>query len=339
VTDYKSAGVDVEAGQAAVGGIRTVVEETHGREVLTPLGGFAGLYALEGYRELVLVSGADGVGTKVELARIAGRLETIGIDCVAMCVNDVLCHGARPLFFLDYLAVDRLVPDHVVQIVSGVAQGCRIAGCALIGGETAEMPGVYAPGRFDVAGFCVGAVERNRLVDPARVQPGMIVLGLASAGVHSNGFSLIRAIFPELTGSNAASRDDTTDRDTWYDQFLKPTRIYVPAVQAILERVSVYGMAHITGGGWMENLPRMVAPGCAVEMDTGALPVPPVFGAIQERGVERREMYRTFNMGLGFALVVMPDDVDAAIVAAERAGETAAVVGRVVTGNGEVILS
>lgn len=333
----------MEAGRSAVERMRDAVESTHNPSVLNRLGGFAGLYALGDFQEPVLVAGSDGVGTKVEIARAADRLDTIGIDCVAMCVNDVLCHGARPLFFLDYVAVDTLVPGDVAQIVSGVAEGCRRAECALIGGETAEMPGVYASGRFDVAGFCVGAVERNRIVDPRAVEPGMVVVGLASSGVHSNGFSLVRALFPELgdgtaTGAAAASQDSDPGR-ALFDLFLEPTRIYVTPVLEIQKAVAVYGMAHVTGGGWYENLPRIVGADCGLAVDTQALPVPPVFQMIRERGVEQDEMYRTFNMGLGFALAVREQDAGTAIQIATDRGVAAAIVGEVTAGAGTVVLT
>jgi phosphoribosylformylglycinamidine cyclo-ligase len=311
--NYRSAGVDVAAGQRVVQDISQAVKDTQGPEVLGSLDGFAGLFALSGYREPVLVSGTDGVGTKVELARAAGDLSTIGIDLVAMCVNDVLCHGAHPLFFLDYVAVDSLRGVSVPGIVSGVAQGCRQAGCALIGGETAEMPGVYRPGRFDLAGCAVGVVERSELVDGSALEAGMAVVGLASSGFHSNGFSLLRALFPTVEEPSA------TGVSSLQRELLEPTRIYAAVVADLRRQLSVAGMAHVTGGGWWENLPRLLGARrgeLGLVLDASAVVPPPVFRRLAETALSPAEAYGTFNMGLGFAVALPRSQVDRAIAIA-----------------------
>lgn len=323
--EYRDAGVDVQEGRRAVENMRAAVTATHGREVLGHFGSFAGMFALKDYRgtdhppgeesralvDPVLVSGADGVGTKVELARAAGRFDTIGVDLVAMCVNDVLCHGALPLFFLDYLAVDTLDARHAAVLVEGVARGCRTARCALLGGETAEMPGVYRPGRFDLAGFAVGVVERAAIIDGSALEAGHVLVGLASSGVHSNGFSLVRHLMPEVEDEDAPQ-----EVRELRDRLLEPTRIYVPVVQDILKSARVTGMAHITGGGWEENLPRLLGVRrreYTLDIRRDAVAVPDIFHEIARRGVDHREMYRTFNMGLGMALAVPPEDVAAVV--------------------------
>ncbi len=318
--DYRSSGVDVEAGRRLVEDIGDSVESTHGPEVLGSLGGFAGLYHLNGYRDPVLVSGADGVGTKVEVARAAGRYETIGIDLVAMCVNDVICHGARPLFFLDYIAVDRLDPSVAAEVVNGVAVGCRRAGCALIGGETAEMPGVYRPGRFDLAGFALGAVEREAVVDGRFVRAGMALVGLASSGFHANGFSLLRRIVPGLDDPDArAEADGAAGRAAEdglravRDLVLRPTRIYASVVSAISASSPIAGIAHITGGGWFENIPRLLGVRrgeLSLVVDRRAVPRPEAYEILRGAPVDERELYGTFNMGLGMVLAVEARTVD-----------------------------
>jgi phosphoribosylformylglycinamidine cyclo-ligase len=351
--DYRSAGVDVAAGQRLVRDIGATVAATQGPEVLGNLGGFAGLYALGTYREPVLVSGTDGVGTKLELARAAGRFDTIGIDLVGMCVNDVLCHGAKPLFFLDYVAVDRLDAVDVAAIVSGVAAGCREAGCALIGGETAEMPGVYRPGRFDLAGFAVGAVEREGIIDGRRLESGMALVGLGSSGFHSNGYSLLRRLFPGVDEPGG-----TPEVARMRDLLLSPTRIYADVMAAIGAACEPAGIAHVTGGGWWENLPRLLgsagsgggaggtggtegAPAgteLALDVDAGAVIAPEVFTLLHTTPVTPEEAYRTFNMGLGMA-IAMPERLagDAIRIAADH-GVPAWRIGRVVQRTGTDLL-
>lgn len=334
VPDYLNAGVDVAEGQQAVSRIRSLAATTHDRQVLSGVGGFGGLYDLAGFEDPVLVSGADGVGTKVEIARLAGRLSTIGIDCVAMCVNDVLCHGARPLFFLDYLAVDRLDAGEAAVVVRGVAEGCRLAGCSLLGGETAEMPGVYKTGRFDLAGFVVAAVERERIIDGSAVRPGMAVVGIASSGLHSNGYSLVRSMLEIIDGVGHLD-DEYVGGRKLVEVLLEPTRIYARALGKLFEAVDVRGAAHITGGGWYENLPRMLPEGLGLDVSPAAIPLPGIYAEIERRGVDREEMYHTFNMGLGMAVIVDDTDVDHALQVLNECGETAARIGTV-TNRGDI---
>jgi len=305
---YLDAGVDIDAGNALVERIKPLVAATRRPEVMAGLGGFAGLFRLgDRFADPVLVSGTDGVGTKLLLARQLQRHDTIGIDLVAMCVNDILVCGAEPLFFLDYFACGRLDVDAATEVVSGIAEGCRQAGCALIGGETAEMPGLYADGEYDLAGFAVGAVERDALIDGSRIQAGDIVLGLASSGPHSNGYSLIRKVVEHSNADLAETFDDRTLGEV----LLAPTRIYVKAIQALIGSADIRGMAHITGGGLTENIIRVVPDPLGLELDSGSWPVPPVFRWLAEAGnIEPAEMRRTFNMGIGFVLICAPDEVE-----------------------------
>lgn len=313
---YRAAGVDVAEGRRAVERMAAAVTSTHGPEVIGGFGSFAGLFALgQGtYTDPVLVCGSDGVGTKVEIARAAGIWNTVGIDLVAMCVNDILCHGAAPKLFLDYIAVDTLNADHVADLVEGVAEGCRQSGCTLLGGETAEMPGVYRPGRFDMAGFAMGVAERDQLITGERLAPGQVLVGFASSGVHSNGFSLVRHLFPELEESSADPTIQALQR-----RFLQPTRIYHALLQRVRQRVSVAGIAHVTGGGWDENIPRMAGgqhDKLVIAPERSAVPVPALFQDIAGRGVAEDEMYRTFNMGVGLVVAVAPEDVATVVAVA-----------------------
>ena len=335
---YRSAGVDVEAGEEAVRLIKRDVESTYIPGVLGPLGGFAGLFALPGdLEEPVLVSGTDGVGTKILLAQETGRLDTVGIDLVAMSVNDVLTVGARPLFFLDYLAVGRLVPAEMAQLVAGVAEGCRQAGCALVGGEMAEMSGLYDPGEFDMAGFCVGLGERKKLIDGSQVKAGDVVVGLASAGVHSNGFSLVRKILAQSGQRLPEPLPGFSEPAA--DTLLTPTRIYVRSVLSLLEGgIPIRGMAHVTGGGIAGNLGRVIPSGLSARLGRSKWTVPQVFRALQALGgVSEEEMFLAFNMGLGFLLVVPKPDAERALALLRKAGEEAALVGEVVPGAERVI--
>jgi phosphoribosylformylglycinamidine cyclo-ligase len=305
--DYKSAGVDIEAGYAMVSRIKKAVERTHRPGVLGGLGGFGGLFALPtGYTEPVLVAGTDGVGTKLKLAFALNRHDTIGIDCVAMCVNDVLAQGAEPLFFLDYLATGKLSPEQMAGVVEGIADGCIQAGCSLIGGETAEMPGFYAPGEYDVAGFCVGIVERSKMIDPQRVRPGDPLIGLASSGVHSNGFSLVRRIV-EFSGLDWDAIPEGFTASLG-ETLLTPTRIYVkPMLAALKAGFDLRGIAHITGGGLVENIPRALG-GLSAELQRGSWTVPPIFHWLAEVGsVSQTEMDKTYNQGLGMVIACSPD--------------------------------
>ncbi|UFP93137.1 phosphoribosylformylglycinamidine cyclo-ligase [Gloeobacter morelensis] len=309
--DYKSAGVDVEAGYEFVARIRGAVERTRRPEQLGGLGGFGGLFALPaGYREPVLVAGTDGVGTKLKLAFALDRHDTIGIDCVAMCANDVLAQGAEPLFFLDYLATGKLSPAQLAGVVEGIAAGCLEAGCTLLGGETAEMPGFYAAGEYDVAGFCVGIVEKSQIIDGSRVQVGDVLLGLASSGVHSNGFSLVRRIV-ELSGLDWHHRPEALCASLG-EILLTPTRIYVKPVRAALQAgFDIRGIAHITGGGLVENVPRALG-GLGARLERASWPVPRIFDWLARTGaVGEVDMQMTFNLGLGLVLACPPDQAEA----------------------------
>lgn len=331
---YRDAGVDIDAGNALVDSIKPAVEATHGPEVLGGLGGFGGLFRMpvEDYREPVLVSGTDGVGTKLRLAIEAQRFDGIGTDLVAMCVNDILAAGAQPLFFLDYYATAHLDNNVADAVVHSIAQGCQTAGAALIGGETAEMPGMYAQGDFDLAGFCVGVADRDAIIDGSRTMPGDIVLGLASSGPHSNGYSLIRRIL-EAGDHNLA---DVFAGGTLADALLAPTRIYVPAVRTLLESVSVHAIAHITGGGLAENLARVLPDSVCAQVRADSWQEPPVFDWLRQQGnVDATEMQRTFNCGIGMTLVVPADEAEHAITILESAGEQVFQIGEISARNPE----
>ncbi len=334
--DYRSAGVDVAAGRAFVEQIRPLVERTQRPEVVGRLGGFAGLCRLpSGYRQPLLVSGTDGVGTKLKLAQTLGRHETVGIDLVAMCVNDVLTCGAEPLFFLDYIACGHLSAEVMTAVVAGIAKACEAAGCALLGGETAEMPGFYDEGVYDLAGFCVGVVEADQVLDGSQVQVGDVVLGLASSGLHSNGFSLVR----KIVADRQVSWQDTPVGDRPLGELcLEPTRLYVQPIQAALRQgIPVHGMAHITGGGLPENLPRCLGQGQSVALNCQAWPIPPLFEWLGRVGnVSRKELFNTFNMGIGYTVLVPPDAVTTAQQCFERFGIESYVIGTVINGSGTV---
>ena len=337
--EYRDAGVDVEAGRAFVDRIRKMVNSTTRPEVVGGLGGFSGLFQLPaGYQEPVLVSGTDGVGTKLKLAHQLNRHDTVGIDLVAMCVNDVLTCGAEPLFFLDYLATGHLDETQLADVVSGIATGCRLAGCALLGGETAEMPGFYQPGEYDLAGFCVGIVEKSTLLDGSQVQIGDIAIGLASQGVHSNGFSLVRKILSDRAFS-LDDRPTLLGDQPLGDVLLTPTQIYVkPVLGARQAGLEIHGMAHITGGGLPENLPRCLGLNQSVQIDLDSWVVPPIFQWIAaEGGVSPIGMLNTFNMGIGFVVIVPPDQVAATIEWFGSQEIAAYSIGQIVVGNGELI--
>ncbi|MCL6611839.1 MAG: phosphoribosylformylglycinamidine cyclo-ligase [Peptococcaceae bacterium] len=329
---YASAGVDIEAGNRAVDLMRESVRSTFRPGVLADIGGFGGLFALDParYREPVLVSGTDGVGTKLRVAMMMDRHDTVGIDAVAMCVNDILVQGAEPLFFLDYLAVGRLVPERVAVIVAGVAQGCRRAGCALIGGETAEMPGFYKEDEYDIAGFAVGVVERSRIVDGSGIRPGDVLVGIPSSGLHSNGFSLARKALFEIAGYGVDTYIGELGR-TVGEELLEPTAIYVKQVLPLLERYRIKGMAHITGGGLTENIPRMLPDGTAAAIDRKSWTVPPVFSLIQRAGrVEDAEMLRTFNMGVGMVLAADRDEAGGLLEELRAGGSGSVIIGEII---------
>ncbi|MDX9871406.1 MAG: phosphoribosylformylglycinamidine cyclo-ligase [Clostridia bacterium] len=331
---YRQAGVDISEGNRTVELIKPIVAKTMRKEVLGGLGGFGALFALDmqKYKYPVLVSGTDGVGTKLAVAQLLDKHDTIGIDAVAMCVNDILVSGAEPLFFLDYLAVGKLRPEQAAALVSGVAEGCIQAGCALIGGETAEMPGVYEPGEYEIAGFAVGAVEKAEIIDGKEIKPGNVLIGIASAGLHSNGFSLARRVFFERLNWKPEKYVPELGC-TLGEELLKPTRIYVKLVQDMLGRFKIKGMAHITGGGLLENPPRILPEGTHLEIEYGSWTVPPVFQLIASEGpVETLEMLRTFNMGIGFVLITDEQEAGPILQWLAERGETAGIIGRVVEG-------
>ena len=337
---YKAAGVDITAGYEGVRRMKRHVERTFTPEVLSGIGGFGGLFApnLTGVKEPVLVSGTDGVGTKQRIAQLMDRHDTVGIDCVAMCVNDVICCGAKPLFFLDYIAIGKNDPARVESLVAGVAEGCVQAGCALIGGETAEHPGTMSAEDYDLAGFTVGLVDREKVLDTSRMQPGDVVVALPSSGIHSNGYSLVRKVFdvehadlgrmvPELGQSLG-------------EALLTPTRIYVKPVLAVMERCAVHGVSHITGGGFYENIPRSVPAGLCARIEKAAIRTPEIFRLIERVGqIPERDMFNTFNMGVGMSLVVARGDADEAVRCLKAAGVDAYVIGEITSGGEPIVLA
>ena len=333
---YKDAGVDIDAGNALVERIKSISRRTTRPEVLGGLGGFGALCEIpEGYRQPVLVAGTDGVGTKLRLAMDMGIHDTIGIDLVAMCVNDLVVAGAEPLFFLDYYATGSLNIDTAADVVTGIGAGCELAGCALVGGETAEMPGMYEGEDYDLAGFCVGVVEKSKIIDGSAVAPGDVLLGIASSGPHSNGYSLIRKIL-ERSG---ADLDQPMGASTLGQALLTPTTIYVKALLALFQQIEVKALSHITGGGLLENLPRVLPAGCSAKIDTGSWDWPQVFCWLQEQGkVESREMYRTFNCGVGMVICVAQRDAKTAIELLATSGHQAWQIGRIEEGVNEVEL-
>lgn len=331
---YKQAGVDIHAGYESVERIKKHVKRTMRPEVLSGLGGFGALFELpsDKYKKPVLVSGTDGVGTKLKLAFAMDRHDTIGIDAVAMCVNDIVVQGAEPLYFLDYLACGKVYPEKIEAIVKGIADGCEQAGCALIGGETAEMPGLYQDGEYDIAGFSVGIVEKEQIIDGSKIEAGDLLIGLPSSGMHSNGFSLIRKILLEQEGMDLEASYNETE--TLGEALLRPTRIYVKPVLELLKKFQVKGMSHITGGGFIENIPRMLPEQCEAEVDVGSWPVPPLFQLLQEKGkISHEDMFSTFNMGIGLVLAVKNDQAIEAIQFLETMGEKAYLIGRVGKGS------
>ena len=336
--DYKEAGVDVEAGRSFVNQIRKEVESTKRPEVLGGLGGFGGYFQMpSGYREPVLVSGTDGVGTKLKLAQELNQHDTIGVDLVAMCVNDILTSGAEPLFFLDYLATGKLNSQQLAEVVRGIAEGCRLSGCALLGGETAEMPGFYQLGEYDVAGFCVGVVEKSKLLDNSRVQIGDVAIALASAGVHSNGFSLVRKIV-ETGGYSWSDTPAVLGGKSLGTELITPTQIYVkPILDFLATGAAVHSMAHITGGGLPENLPRCLSKGQSIAIKRDSWTIPPIFNWLATAGkIEPEAMFNTFNMGIGFVVIVPNDAVDFSLQWFATQNITASQIGEVVSGDGNL---
>ena len=338
---YKAAGVDITAGYRAVELMKKHVARTMIPGVMDGIGGFGGLFELDmtNIQRPVLVSGTDGVGTKLKLAFLMDKHDTVGIDCVAMCVNDIICCGAKPQFFLDYVAVGKNVPERVAQIVSGVAEGCVQAGCALVGGETAEMPGFYSEDEYDLAGFSVGVVDKSKILDKNTMEAGDVLIALPSSGVHSNGFSLVRKVFQVEKGGLKKHYDELGQ--TLGETLLTPTRIYVKPVLAMLQAgVRIRAVSHITGGGFYENIPRSLGEGKTARIERAAVRIPPVFKLIQEMGsIPERDMFNTFNMGVGMCLTVAAEDVDLALDSLDRAGESDAyVLGEIAEGEGGIEL-
>jgi len=336
---YKDSGVDIEAGEKLVDLIKPFAKKTFDKNVLAGIGGFGAGYLIpQGFKEPVLVSGTDGVGTKLKVAQMADVHDTVGIDLVAMCVNDILTVGARPLFFLDYFATGKLSVETAATVIKGIAKGCEIAGCALIGGETAEMPDFYDDGEYDLAGFVVGIVDKEKFITGEKIKPGDVILGLASSGIHSNGYSLVRKLFFEILKLKV---DDFVEElnGKVYEILLTPTKIYVKPVLKLLEEVEVKGIAHITGGGIPGNLVRILPKNVDAVVKKGTWEVLPIFKFIQEKGnVEENEMFKTFNMGIGLCLVVSKENVDKAKEILEREGETVYVIGEIREGSGKVVL-
>lgn len=327
---YQDAGVDVAQGQAAVKLMKASVEATYNKHVLTELGSFAGLFEIpEGYRRPVLVSGTDGVGTKLLLLQALNRMEHVGQDLVAMCVNDIACQGAKPLFFLDYLATGKLEPENVAQVVQSIAQACQAVDCALIGGETAEMPGLYNPSELDLAGFAVGIAEKDDIITGQSVEAGDVLLGLASSGFHSNGYSLIRKLFLDVYHDQL---------DKYADRLVQPTTLYVKPVQAAMQVATIKGIAHITGGGFYENIPRMMPAGLTFEVDRANWQADPMYEEVRTlAGLSVEEAYSTFNMGIGLVMAVAPADAEAVMTTLRNLGQPVDVIGRVVTGSQGII--
>lgn len=333
---YKDSGVDVSRGYKAVDLMKKYVKTTYNDNVLGDIGSFGGFYSISGEKmeEPVLVAGTDGVGTKLKYAFLLEKHDTIGIDAVAMCVNDIVCQGAKPLFFLDYYACGRLYPEAEAQVVKGIAEGCRQAGCALIGGETAEMPGFYPDGEYDLAGFAVGIVDKKKVINGKNIQAGDVLLGIKSSGVHSNGYSLVRKLFGDSDRAELEKYDERLGASP-AEVLLTPTKIYVRSILTLVAKVPVKGIAHITGGGFIENIPRIFPEGIGCEIDKNSYEVPAVFRVMQERaGISDEQIYNTFNMGIGMVVCVSPENAAAAAASLKESGEEVVVLGRTTEGKG-----
>lgn len=330
---YKAAGVDVTAGYEGVRLMKADVERTKIPGCISGIGGFGGLFQIDttGMTEPVLVSGTDGVGTKLKIAMLMDKHDTIGIDAVAMCVNDIICCGAKPLYFLDYIAIGKNIPEKVASIVKGVADGCVMAGCALVGGETAEHPGMMAEDEYDIAGYSTGIVDKSKIIDNSKIKPGDTIIGLASTGVHSNGFSLVRKVF-NINDQKVKSFVPELGKSLG-EALLTPTKIYVKSVLDLIAKINVKGISHITGGGFYENIPRMLPEGISAKIKQGSFSIPPIFGLLQKEGnIPEHDMYNTFNMGVGMAIVVDSADTDKAVEILKENGEDAFVIGKTVEG-------
>ncbi|MCQ4636186.1 phosphoribosylformylglycinamidine cyclo-ligase [Anaerovorax odorimutans] len=338
---YKDAGVDTKEGERAVSLMKDHVKRTFNENVLTGLGSFGSLFQIDvaAMKQPVLVSGTDGVGTKLKIAFLMDKHDTVGIDCVAMCVNDVLCQGAKPLFFLDYIATGKVKAEKIADIVKGIAEGCRQAGSALVGGETAEMPDFYSEGEYDMAGFSVGMVDKEKIITGDKVAEGNVIVGIASSGIHSNGYSLVRKVFFDKMEMDVRDHVEELGMSLG-EALLTPTKIYANACNAVLPKYEVNGIVHITGGGFFENIPRILPEGLAAKIKIGTWKVPPIFPYIKKCGnIEKTEMFSTFNMGVGMMMIVDAKDADAVVKALRGAGETADIIGQVVkTDDDKVIL-
>lgn len=337
---YKEAGVDITAGYKAVELMKQHIKRTMTPGAMSDIGGFGGLFELDltGIKRPVLVSGTDGVGTKLKLAFIMDKHDSVGIDCVAMCVNDIICCGAKPLLFLDYIAVGKNYPEKVAQIVKGVAEGCVQAGCALVGGETAEMPGFYPEDEYDLAGFSVGVVDKEKVLDNSKIKEGDIVLALPSSGVHSNGFSLVRKVF-DVENSNITTPVDALGGRSVGEALLAPTKIYVKPMLALFERVTVKAVSHITGGGFYENIPRSIPKGFGAKIEKNAVKILPIFDMIKKTGnISERDMFNTFNMGVGMSVVVGKEDADEAVRILKQNGEDAYIMGEIAKSEESVVI-
>ena len=333
---YKDSGVDVTRGYKAVDLMKKYVKTTYNENVLGDIGSFGGFYSISGEKmeEPVLVAGTDGVGTKLKYAFLLEKHDTIGIDAVAMCVNDIVCQGAKPLFFLDYYACGLLDPEAEAEVVKGIAEGCRQARCALIGGETAEMPGFYPRGEYDLAGFAVGLVDKKKVINGKEIRPGDVLIGIKSSGVHSNGYSLVRKLFGDSDKAEMEKYDERLG-GTLAEVLLKPTKIYVRSILSLISKVPVKGIAHITGGGFLENIPRIFPEGVGCEIVKDSYEVPPVFKVMQEKAdISDEQIYNTFNMGIGMVVCVSPENAEAAVAALEESGEEVALIGKTVAGKG-----
>lgn len=334
--DYKSAGVDVEAGYKSVELMKEHVKATFRKEVLSDIGGFGGLFSIEKAKEMekpVLVSGTDGVGTKLKIAFLMDKHDTIGIDAVAMCVNDIICSGAEPLFFLDYIACGKNFPEKIASIVKGVSDGCLMAGCSLIGGETAEMPGFYPEDEYDLAGFTVGILDQAKAIDGKRIKDGDLLIGISSSGIHSNGYSLVRKVFAP-NKENLKEYVDELGR-TLGEELLEPTKIYVKPILELMKNVDIKGISHITGGGFIENIPRMMPDGLKINIEDGSFPILPIFELIMKKGnIDKMDMYSTFNMGIGLVFAISEGEKEKALKLLEEMGEKAYVIGNISKGDG-----
>ncbi len=337
---YKNAGVDITAGYRSVELMKADIKRTATGGEVSGIGGFGGLFApdLKGYKDPVLVSGTDGVGTKLKIAFMLGKHDTIGVDCVAMCVNDIICCGAKPLVFLDYIACGKNIPEKIAAIVKGVCDGCIMAGASLIGGETAEHPGMMPEDEYDLAGYCTGIVDRENIIDNQKMKPGDVIIALPSSGVHSNGFSLVRKVF-DIENADIDSPRNELGGKSLGEALLEPTKIYVKPVLALLEEVEVKGISHITGGGFYENIPRSVPDGLCAEIDRSSLKILPIFRLIQSAGaISDHDMFNTFNMGVGMSIVVPPEQSGKALEILKAHGEDAYIIGKIVSGEDKIVI-